>query len=123
MEAELALVRPSSSIDPFSDTYILDPYPFHEELRETGPVVWLEKLNVLAVSRYVEVRSVLTDWQRFCSSGGVGLSNFRTERPWRTPSLLLETDPPDHRQHRSAVARALSPASLARLRKQFEYEA
>jgi hypothetical protein len=32
-----------SHVDPFSDEFLGDPYPFHEVLRETGPVVWLER--------------------------------------------------------------------------------
>lgn len=115
--------HPTSTIDPFSDAYILDPYPFHAELRDAGPLVWLEKWGVWAVAGYDQVKAVLTDWTNFCSSGGVGLSNFRTERPWRTPSLLLETDPPDHTRHREVVGRLLSPSTVRRLRDQFEGEA
>jgi 4-methoxybenzoate monooxygenase (O-demethylating) len=115
--------RPISDIDPFSNAYILDPYPFHEQLREAGPLVWLQKWDVWAVTRYEQVKAVLTDWKNFCSSGGVGLSNFRTERPWRTLSLLLETDPPDHTRHREVVGRLLSPSAVRGLRDQFEREA
>jgi cytochrome P450 len=115
--------RPISDIDPFSNASILDPYPFHEQLREAGPLVWLQKWDVWAVTRYEQVKAVLTDWKNFCSSGGVGLSNFRTERPWRTLSLLLETDPPDHTRHREVVGRLLSPSAVRGLRDQFEREA
>ena len=30
-----------SKVDPFSREFLTNPYPFHEELREAGPVVWL----------------------------------------------------------------------------------
>jgi cytochrome P450 len=123
MKANRCNAVPSSDVDPFSDAYLQDPYPFHHELRESGPVVWLNKLNVWAVVRDDEVRSVLTDWHRFCSSGGVGLSNFRTEKPWRALSLLLETDPPHHERHRTVVTRVLSPTAVRQLRQQFAHEA
>jgi cytochrome P450 len=114
---------PESYIDPFSDPYILNPYPFHERIREAGPVVWLKQYGVPGVFRYEQVQAILRDWENFCSSGGVGLSNFKTEKPWRALSLLLEMDPPDHTEHRAVVGRILSPATLRNLRPKFEAEA
>jgi len=37
---------PISDIDPFCDEFLSEPYPFHEELREAGPVVRLERYGV-----------------------------------------------------------------------------
>src|SRR5581483_10951040 len=37
--------------------------------------------GVWAMARYDEVHAALLDWETFCSSAGVGLSNFRTELP------------------------------------------
>jgi 4-methoxybenzoate monooxygenase (O-demethylating) len=114
---------PTSDIDPFAEQYILDPYPFHQEMREGGPVVWLEKWNVFAVARYEQVQTVLADWQTFCSGGGVGLADLRHGGGWRKPSALLETDPPDHTANRAIISRVLSPAVLRDLRSTFEEEA
>lgn len=112
-----------SSIDPFSAEFLRDPWPWHEELREAGPVVWLERYGVWAMARYDEVHAALLDWRTFCSSAGVGLSNFRTETPWRTPSLLLEADPPEHTRARKAINRALSPRTVRELRAEFDEHA
>jgi hypothetical protein len=30
-------------LDPFSDSFLADPYPFHEQLRQAGPVVRLSR--------------------------------------------------------------------------------
>ena len=79
----------TSEIDPFSRAFLSDPYPFHEQLREAGPIVRLTHYNVWAVARYEQVVGVLNDWQTFCSGGGVGLQNFHKEPNWRPPSLLL----------------------------------
>jgi cytochrome P450 len=113
----------SLDLDPYSPEWLRDPYPFHELLREAGPVVRLAKYGVWALARYEHVRSTLNRWEVFCSSAGVGLANFNREPPWRTPSLLLETDPPVHTRYRDVITRVLSRQSLKSLRPQFEAEA
>lgn len=85
---------PVSDVDPFSTEYLLDPYPFHEQLREAGPVVWLNKWNCWSTGRHKEMNEVLADPRTFCSGAGVGIANFNNEKPWRQPSMLLEADPP-----------------------------
>ncbi len=37
---------PVSSFDPFADDFLAAPYPFYTELREAGPVVWLERYGL-----------------------------------------------------------------------------
>src|SRR5258708_32770590 len=115
--------RPVSTIDPFSHAFLRDPYPHHEELREAGPVVWLEQSGIGAMARHQEVRDALTDWQTYCSSAGVGLSDCRKEPPWRPPSILLEADPPLHTRTRGVLTRILSPAAINKLRTTFDREA
>jgi len=41
-----------SKVDPFSSQFLTNPYPFHEELRETGPVVWLDRYDIWAMARH-----------------------------------------------------------------------
>jgi 4-methoxybenzoate monooxygenase (O-demethylating) len=115
--------RPLSAIDPFSHEFLRDPYPHHARLREAGPVVWLEQYGIWAMARHQEVRDALTDWQTYCSSAGVGLSDFRKEPPWRPPSIILEADPPLHTRTRAVLTRILSPAAINTLRTTFEREA
>jgi 4-methoxybenzoate monooxygenase (O-demethylating) len=115
--------RPVSAIDPFSQAFLRDPYPHHEALREAGPVVWLEQYGIWTMARHQEVRDALTDWQTYCSSAGVGLSDFRKEPPWRPPSIILEADPPLHTRTRAVLTRILSPAAINILRGTFEREA
>ena len=85
---------PHLGVDPFSIEFFDDPYPTHALLREAGPLVYLDKWSVYGVARYAEVHAVLNDPVTFCSSRGVGLSDFAKEKPWRPPSLILEADPP-----------------------------
>jgi 4-methoxybenzoate monooxygenase (O-demethylating) len=110
---------PQSDIDPFSHEFFDDPYAAHQALREAGPVVWLKRYGIYAVARHQEVLAVLQDWQTFCSSRGVGLSDFAKEKPWRPPSLVLETDPPEHDRARAVLNRVLSPAAMKELRAGF----
>jgi cytochrome P450 len=114
---------PTINVDPFSTEVLTDPYPFHYELREAGPVVWLEPHSVWATGRYEQVRGVLLDWQTFMSGAGVGLHDLRVEGSWRPPSLLLEADPPDHTVVREIIERVLSPRAVKILRDKFEARA
>ena len=112
--------RPATSIDPFSDAYLRDPYPDHERLRDNGPVTFLETYGVYAVARYADVVRVLADYETFCSSAGVGISDFRKNVPWRPPSLILEVDPPLHSRTHRVLLSVLSPDIVRLLRARFE---
>ncbi|GLY18903.1 cytochrome P450 [Kineosporia sp. NBRC 101677] len=107
---------PTLDTDPFSSEVLENPLPFQQALREAGPVTWLSRYGVYALGRHAEVHAVLTDWQHFQSGAGVGLSNFRVEKPWRPPSLLLEADPPHHDAPRHVLEPILSPRALRQLR-------
>jgi 4-methoxybenzoate monooxygenase (O-demethylating) len=107
---------PTTDVDPFSSAVLEDPLPMHTELREAGPVVLLEKYEVFALARYEQVHAALVDWQGFQSAAGVGMSNFRYEKPWRPPSLLLEADPPKHDAPRRVLQKVLGPRALRRMR-------
>lgn len=110
---------PSLDIDPFCQAFFDDPFPAHEALREAGPVVYLPRYDLHAVARYDDVHAALTNWADFSSARGVGLSDFAKEKPWRLPSLLLETDPPLHDRTRKLMDRVLSPAAVRALRADF----
>jgi cytochrome P450 len=110
---------PGLDVDPFAIEYFDDPFPVQEALREAGPVVHLDKWNVYGVARYAEVHAVLNDPATFCSSRGVGLSDFAKEKPWRPPSLILEADPPAHTRTRAVLSKVLSPAVMKQIRDRF----
>ncbi len=114
---------PTLDIDPFADEFLREPEPFHAAMRDAGPVVFLPRYQVWAMARFADVHAAMRDHKTFCSSAGVGLSDFRKEKPWRPPSLLLEADPPEHTRARRVTARALSPRVLERLRAGFEHAA
>lgn len=76
------------ALDPFSDTFLGDPYRHHDALRDAEPVVFLPAVGCFAMLRYAEVGAALKDWPAFVSGRGVGLADFAREAPWRPPSLL-----------------------------------
>jgi cytochrome P450 len=110
---------PSLDIDPFCQAFFEDPFPAHAALRDAGPVVYLPRYELFAIARYQQVQAALTNWRDFSSARGVGLSDFAREKPWRLPSLLLETDPPLHDRTRKLMDRVLSPAAIRALRADF----
>src|SRR5215213_9745177 len=110
---------PSLDVDPFSNEFFEDPHPVHEVLREAGPLVHLDKWGVYGVARYAEVHAVLNDPLTFCSSRGVGLSDFAKEKPWRPQSIILEADPPEHTRTRAVLSSVLSPTVLKQVRNDF----
>ncbi len=105
--------------DPFDHQILAEPYPFHEAMRDAGPVVYLERYGVWAMARHHEVAAALSDWETFSSAAGVGLADFRREPPWRPPSLLLEADPPAHTAVRQPMLRLMTPRVAEHLREAF----
>ena len=71
MSTILAEGTPASTLDPYTDRALLNPWPLYRELREMGPAVWLEKYRMFAVTRYDGVVKALRDWEAFPSSFGV----------------------------------------------------
>jgi cytochrome P450 len=111
-----AALLPTSDVDPFSHEVLENPLAFQAELRDAGPVVYLTRYDVYALARYEHVHAALVNSQAFQSGAGVGLANFRHEKPWRPPSLLLEADPPRHDAPRAVLSRILGPRALRKLR-------
>ncbi|WP_092808234.1 cytochrome P450 [Rhodococcus globerulus] len=123
IEQEPTVDIPTLDVDPFSAEILTQPYDFHEQLREIGPVVHLPRYGVYAMGRYDDVHSSLVNWESFVSSRGAGLSDFKREKPWRAPSLLLESDPPIHTAARTVMSGVVSVRTVRQLRAGFESEA
>lgn len=110
---------PVLDLDPFSTEFLSNPYRFHPRLRDAGPVVRLRRYGIWAMARHREVKSALEDWRTFCSNRGGGLSDFRKEKPWRPPSIILEADPPLHTRTHGVLVKVLSRPALEKLRGMF----
>ena len=114
---------PVLTVDPYALENLMEPHAMHEQVREAGPVVYLDTYGVWAMARYEQVNAALKDYETFSSAAGAGLSNFQKEKPWRTPSLLLEADPPFHTRAREIVGPVIAPPVIKALRGGFEHEA
>lgn len=107
-------------IDPFAAEVLGHLESYFAELRRRGAFVYLSRYAMLACGRYPETKEVFSDWERFVSSRGVGLTDFKLAEPWRPPSIVLEVDPPYHTTTRRVIMRALSARAIANLRDRFQ---
>src|SRR5688572_256848 len=114
---------PSLDLDPFSSEVLTEPLEFYRELREAAPVVWLPRYGIFALGRHHDVRRVLHDVRTFISSAGVGLTNLRSQEGIRSPSVILEADPPAHGRPRNVLNRVLSADAVDGLRDGFRAHA
>ncbi|MES2626463.1 MAG: cytochrome P450 [Pseudomonadota bacterium] len=114
---------PRVDFDPFSDASLDEPFAAFEELRELAPVLYLQQYECYAVIDFDVINTVLTDWETFSSSAGVGLINFNHDKPWRPKSIILEVDPPDHNVTRRVLNRVLSRPAMEKMRQTFAAEA
>lgn len=106
-------------IDPFDEAVLRDPGAFDSAALAAGPVLYLPKYDLWALARHELVKSAFTDWRRFSSASGTGLTNIRKAEAWRRPSLILENDPPDHTRYRKIMAGVLTGKTLNRIRTRF----
>ncbi|HEV3363124.1 MAG TPA: cytochrome P450 [Acidimicrobiia bacterium] len=107
---ERPLGCPSSDVDLWAEDVLADPYPTFAELRETGPVVWLERHGLVALPRHAEVAAALADWRRFSSARGVGIDDGMNAAMGESP---IASDPPAHDIYRKPLVEQLSSAALA----------
>jgi cytochrome P450 len=100
---------PEYRTDIYSTSAILDPYPHYTRLRRLGPVVWLPRQQVFAVSRYADCKSILLDPDTFVSGKGVAL-NPVANRLGRGTTLI--SDGQEHATKRSVLAHRLTPKAV-----------
>jgi cytochrome P450 len=104
---------PASDVDLWDPEILADPFPTYARLRELGPVVRLDRHELVAVTRFAEAREALASWQAFSSAAGVAVDPA-------TNGMLagggtLNNDPPAHTAARHALAPELSARRTAAL--------
>jgi len=110
-------------VDPFGEKILLDPSDYYRDLTAQASFVRLTKYDVWATGRHEEIYAIFRDWRQFCSARGVGIHDFKTQKPWRKPSLVLEVDPPEHSKRRNVIAKILTPKAIAGLRDETQSKA
>ena len=104
---------PSLDIDLFSDEAIANPYPAYQQVRDAGPIVWLSRFDVWAISRFDDVRAALRADSSLISGKGVALNQMLNDAGG-TNSLVSDGD--EHRRLRSAVIKPMMPKALEQVR-------
>jgi cytochrome P450 len=105
-------IPPDLDLDPYDRAAVVDPYAYHDALRE-APVVRLSRYGVYATGCHEEAAVVMTDHDRFSTTAGIGIGDARLPGPHARPrNPLLEVDPPDHTALRHVVNRIISPATV-----------
>jgi cytochrome P450 len=123
MNTDLVPPAPVLDEDPFSDENIADPYPLFARMREMAPAVYVKPHGYYAVVRHVEAGIVASDYGRFTTEGGVGMSDIRKPGAWRTRSPIAELDPPEHTRVRATLQRILSPLVIKTWKDKFAQRA
>lgn len=100
---------PRFAADLFSEETIHEPHELYREMRELGPVVWVERLGMYALPRYAEVRAGLGDDASFTSSLGVSFNDFTNGAQQGT---TLTSGGAQHRQLRTILSQGLNPHAL-----------
>jgi len=93
--------------EPFSDSYLADPYPFYAEARRASPVFYDPELNYWVVTRYRDIRHIFQTPKQFSALNA--LDTLQPPCPaavqqlsiggFRPIPTLTNTDPPAHTRH------------------------
>lgn len=107
----------------FLDPAVSDcPYDAYAELRDDAPV-WLDPVtNMWVITRYEDVREILTDTERFPSSRrrpadprSERLRGIYEDTGWVPAPTLAARDDPNHREMRNLFNHAFRPSKIKQL--------
>lgn len=113
-----------------SRSFIDDPYPVYETLREEAPLFWSESWQAWVLTRYGDIVDVLLEPGRFSNAGRFArlLGQLPAElQPTVAPlrahyaSGILQCDPPDHGRIRGLVNRAFTPRAVVEVEPKVEH--
>jgi cytochrome P450 len=114
---------PATQWDPWALENLENPYPMYEAVRNSAPVLYMEKHRTYLVARHEEVAQVLQDYKRFTLRHGSTIYDTRKPGNFRVPNLMQDQDPPKHTQIRGVAAKIMSPIVIRRMREAFERQA
>ncbi len=93
------------------EQFLLNPFDWYREQRETSPVSRDSARGFWSVFRFEDVSRTLSDHANFSSASGRGGAD--TTNP--LGASMISSDPPRHRQLRSLVTQAFTPRTVALL--------
>jgi cytochrome P450 len=113
-----AATRPD--FDPFSPSFLADPYTFFAEYRRHTPVFYSPILDYWVLTRYSDVRAAFRDTTLFSAANTLSPIQPRTAEAtaimaqgFRSVPTLTNTDPPVHTRARRLTNLAFTPRAVA----------
>lgn len=108
------------AFSPFGEAFVTDPYPFLAQARREEPVFYSPEIEMWVVTRWEDVRRVLSETGSFISNVSLDpLKPFTEETRAvlsgsgpRATRGLSDSDGPDHQRMRRVAGKALTPRRL-----------
>ncbi len=113
---------PQYTPDFYSNTFIKDPIPHYQRMRDLGPAVWLPRHKLWAVTRYEDVKAALFADKVLVSGKGIA-ANSLTNKMMTKDTITLTADGEDHMRRRGVVGKPLSKKGIKELKQQIQNEA
>jgi cytochrome P450 len=117
-------ISSSNDYDPYEPAQAHDPYPIWRQAREACPVIWSNRLNAWVITRYEDVRDVITKPELFLSKDVV---TPIAQPPSQVKALLargfpqeelkptVSRDGPSHAKLRRLLVSSLAPRYVSSL--------
>jgi cytochrome P450 len=98
---------PTVSINFYAPEVIADPWPYFQQVRAAGPVVFNDVLTLWHVHRYRDVIACFSDTDHFSSTV------HKRTAPWLKDSMIT-VDPPEHHRLRNPMQSSFTKRELNR---------
>ena len=108
---------PECTHDFYGEAALADPLPCYRAMLDAGPVVWLERSGLHAISHFAELTAALRNTKVFTSGKGVSIDE---EVNAKLIGSTLNSDPPIHDETRAITAAPLMPKALEYVRPRIE---
>src|SRR3954471_17935882 len=123
-QAKGPITPASERFKPFDPSYVRDPYPTLNELRESEPVFFAPAIGSWVVTRFETVKAVLRDTQRFSAKIASDpltplcphARGIIADAGFNVPPLLVNNDPPTHPHYRAFFGAPLTRERLLALK-------
>jgi len=102
--------------DMFADDVLADTNPTFKALRDLGDVVWLERYQLYAVTRYRDLALALRADSSLISGQGVSVNHSLNGDGAPTGTSTLNSDGERHRKLKQLEMRPLMPSAMKQLR-------
>jgi cytochrome P450 len=109
-----------AEFDPFSEDYLVNPYPFFERARKEEPIFYSPETNCWVVMNYDDIISIFRDPDTFSAALArhpvtplcPAAAQVRDELDIAIEPALVDESPDTHRDHRRIFGDAFTPKRL-----------